>query len=287
MAMPASGILRLSGCSQSCGSIMRAACGSTATAPVCLTALATAAGKASCMSAFYSYDDTMVVTPTSFTSIPNTCVTCSVTTCAPAFNTACVCTSCSWLVPATPVTPAPAGNSHNVVVCANAGAARCGTVCYVSVCGGNCAVTLCQVAGVTFTSISMYQIAGSGCGTAYATNTSCLTPPISVAGDCYCVCFCTHMCVTTAGVGCSQITILRNGTPQLTCCITAGQACVNPSVSFLVCCGQAIITTILACKCCGAGKCGSSVGCVVLNSITKVVGCYCIGSTISEIAATW
>ena len=205
MAMPASGILRLSGCSQSCGSIMRAACGSTATAPVCLTALAIAAGKACSMQAFHNYDDTMVVTPTGITSISAAGTTCSVTTCAPAFNTACVCTACSWLCPVTPVTPTPAGNTHNVVIGANAGAARSGTVCYVSVCGGNCPVTFCQVAGVTTKCVDFLSSCNSYVGYCCLKCGCLCTTSAMAAGDCYCMCcFCAYI-GTAAGSVCIAV----------------------------------------------------------------------------------
>jgi hypothetical protein len=147
------------------------------------------------MSAFFSYDDTMIVTPTSIINIPATCTTCSVTTCAPAFNTACVCTSCSWLVPATPVTPAPAGNSHSIVICANTGAARSGCVCYVSVCGGNCAVTLSQLAGITgeYINYTVGHCEGILC-------------PALTAGDCFCLNFCVCLCKSAVlGLGCIQL----------------------------------------------------------------------------------
>jgi hypothetical protein len=294
MAMPASGILRLSGCSQSCGSIMRAACGSTATAPVCLTALATAAGKASCMSAFYSYDDTMVVTPTSFTSIPNTCVTCSVTTCAPAFNTACVCTSCSWLVPATPVTPAPAGNSHNVVVCANAGAARCGTVCYVSVCGGNCAVTLCQVAGVTTKSINFCCLGGCSCSAVnccFCCACGCLyTSSAMAAGDCYCMC-CFCICYGAAAGSCcttvSCVGLSCNGTLKYNCSFsTFGCWGCTATMCALVKYGECWnwFTSVFAAP---PGCAAHPYACICFAAAAVTCSCgstFCRGTTYSEVA---
>ena len=287
MAMCASGSIGILSAPQGgCSSISLAACGTT-TGPQCLTALATATGKANCMSAFYSYDDTMIVTPTSITSIPAACTTCVITTCAPAFNTACVCTACTWLVPATPVTPAPAGNTHNVVICANAGAARCGTVCYVSVCGGNCPVTFCQVAGVTWNCIYLCHLGGGGCGSALASAAGCLTPAISVAGDCYCVCICGILrAACCCGTSCAVISITCGAGSKLCCCVGVGGAACCPSVSFCVLCGNNVNYSLTACHQC-AGCCGTAISCICLVSITKIVGCYCQSGVSTDVAATY
>jgi hypothetical protein len=182
---------------------------------------------------------------------------------------------------------APQGgcSSISLAVC---GSAQASSLCSMSLAAGKIAPhAMSEFHGYApIIPIRMCQTGGGNCGTAYATNIGCLTPAISVVGDCYCVCFCTHMCVTTGGVGYSQIIIQRAGTNQLSCCITAGQACINPSVSFLVSNGQAVNINLYACKSCPGGCCGGSSACVCLNSITSVVGCYSAGTPANEIAVT-
>lgn len=275
MAMPASCIGLLTCVNGACSSISAAACGTTATK--CLTALATAAGKANCMSAFFNYDDTMVVTPTSIINIPATCTTCCVTTCAPAFNTACVCTACNWLVPATPVTPAPAGNTHNIVICANTGAARCGTVCYNSYCGQCCTVTLCQLVG--WTCINLCHLAGNSPATC-ASACGCLYPAISVSGDYYCVCICAILKVAACGTAWSCVCVTCAGTCKMCCCISAAGTCTCPSTSFCVICPNCVNYFLAACHQSGCGGANSSAaGCLVSVTCVSGKGYYCIGST--------
>ena len=85
MAMPTSGELRISGCSQACGSIMKAVC-STYTVPQSLSTLSVTAGKTAphAMTEFYGY----AIKPVDFL-----CVTCTGNGLNGAVATGCLCST--------------------------------------------------------------------------------------------------------------------------------------------------------------------------------------------------
>ena len=284
MAMCASGSIGILSAPQGgCSSISLASCGTTA-APQCLIALGSATDKnlPVAMSAFYGYNDSLVITPTTISAIPNICTTCCVTTCAPTFNTATVSSACTWLVPVTPITPTPTGNTHNIVICANTGAARCGTVTYTPTCGSSIIVTLCQVAsGVSPKCVQLVYQSGSGCGTSTIASYlyGIVISPAMAAGECFCLCL--GGVLNTANEGASSCAnYVVNCTVGVYCysCNISANVCATPSPSYSI----MITNTNNSCVClclCAQTTAGCHHSCAFGNiiSVTSVAGCFNIG----------
>lgn len=180
--------------------------------------------------------------------------------------------------------------------CGSISAAVCGTA------QGSCLSALSVAAGKTaphcmtefygfagsYTTISLCNIGGGGCGTTFASTIGCLTPPINVAGNCYCACFCAGISATGQASGSfACVCVARNGTPLLNCCVPAG-SCANPTVSFQVCCAQTIMASIFGCSTCSTCS-TSAYACLCLLSITCIStkGLYCRGGTTYFSLGTW
>ncbi len=280
MSMPASGNLGLLSCPGgiACTSISAAACGTTV-GPKCLTALATAAGKTACMRAFYSYDDSLVIAPASITSISGLGATCSVSACAPAFNTFTNATACTWLHPAAPSAPSPAGTSQSIVIDANASAARCGVVCYTPICGTIQCVTLCQLAS----NAVQLSVLSSNCG-AGATADAVLkisSTPSMIAGECFCLCLCG--CLHSGGGASSSAcwVIYCSGT-KVYCCTIGTNSTAAPfyaipvmiilgNISIFCICLHGVVTAGFSRTC----------SCANISCVCSCVGSYVIGATSS------
>jgi hypothetical protein len=289
MAMCGSGSIgELSAPQGGCSSISAAACGSTA-GPKCMTALAAAAGKSlpiNMTTCWYGYIDALIITPTTFTSIPATCTTCVITTCAPAFNTACACTACgAWLVPDTPITPTPAGNTHNIIVCANSGAARCGTVCYDSVCGAVCTITFCQLACPNPIKICTSIVSGGATSCNVGVNFIMCKTSVMGAGESYW--FCGGGGINTTGTGggngwwcaiCAGACV-AGGTVNANSCCVISSACYNIAQTTTFCIMACICNVVTTCA-----NCGCATYCEI--AIIPITGNFCAGSPTCGAACT-
>ena len=285
MAMPASCIGLLTCVNGACSSISAAACGTT-TGPKCLTALATAAGKAKCMSAFFGYNDNLVVTPASFLTVPAAGCTAVVTACAPAFNTyAASCGVNGWLHPTPTGVPSPAGTTANIIIDPNSGVARFGCACYTPMVGTMQSVLICQVAGITYKCVYVGGVSGSGCGgTLNSTyQYGCLkgtvySTPLMVNGECYCICIAMGL---SASSGCAVGFVYCNATLKLCCCTAA--MCASPTISFPVIYSDCVCLCVTAyqtsylCSGCSCAK-------VYVQSVTSISGgemlsgCACVNT---------
>ncbi len=180
--------------------------------------------------------------------------------------------------------------------CGSISAAVCGTA------QGSCLSALSVAAGKTaphcmtefygyagsYTPINMCVYGGGGCGSGSAISLTCLTPTITVAGDCYCACYCVGLDARVQASGSfACVCIARAGTAVLNCNVSAG-SCANPSVSFLVCCGQAVTANICGCSTCSTCS-TSATACLCLLSITCVStkGLYCRGGSSYTSLGTW
>ena len=183
--MPASGCLGINECPNAvaCTSISMAVC-NTVAGSLSLSTLAACAGKSCCMTAFYGYDN-FVVTPTTTISIPAAGCTVAMCVCGPAPITYTTSTACAaMLVPAAPVTIAPAGVATTVLVCANEGLARSSVVCYTPSYGTIKCATFCQLCGTQslfFTSLCSVSLACCACRLSRLDG-------MCVAGNCACLC---------------------------------------------------------------------------------------------------
>lgn len=292
MAMPTATLAILS-CpgSVACTSISKAACG-TSSPSKSLSALATAAGKSlpiNMTSCWYGYDDSLKITPVSFTSVPSAGATCTITACAPAFNTFSVsCGSNTWLHPAGPTAPSPAGTSQNIVIDANAGVARTGCACYTPTCGTVCCVSISQLA--TPIAINSTQTC-SGCGSSLGASMCVLWTPASTfptSGQ-LCLCFCGTLSTVNDGTtSYGWFCMTCNGASKCCCCFT-GALC-NSGIPFgpwIYNCGdvyRACVTVCKGCSLCTTNKVNATIG---IASITAcVVGSYCIGTPLYQTICT-
>jgi hypothetical protein len=280
MSMPASGNIGMLSTPQGgCSSISLAACGN-ATPPKSFLALAAAAGKPACASAFYSYDDSLVITPTTIISIPAAGATCSVSACAPAFNTFIPATSCTWLHPAGATPPSPSGVAQNITIDVNAGGARCGTVTYTPTCGGVQTVTLCQLSATK--AIMIRQISTTGCGAAITCATIGFCSSITMSSsDCFCLCLVGGLFTTGQGANsCACYKVCCNGTTQCyICSILSNTFTTSIGYSIMVTCANISCICVTICAVTTAAGCaGYSSAYANISCVTSVAGSFCVGS---------
>lgn len=238
MAMPASGIIRLSGCSQACGSISVAACGN-ATMPRCLSALSTAAGKSAphAMSEFYSYDNTLIITPADpIANIAAAGTTCNLTVCGPAFNIYTFADACSWITPNAPEIPSPTGSAVGIVIAANTGAARAGLLCITPTVGSRQDRCFCQLVGATTTTTTTTTTTAASKGVKFITISclesnywsNCISGCTMSTGECYTATIPWSLCSVVSGIKSSAaVRLYCNGTQLCICCITAAVSCAG------------------------------------------------------------
>ena len=278
--MPASGNIGLLCCQGgvACTSISAAACGTTV-GPKCLTALATAAGKTACMRCFYGYDDSLVIAPAITSLISGLGATCSVSACAPAFNTFTNSTACTWLHPAAPSAPSPAGTSQSVVIDVNPGAARCGVVCYTPICGGVVCATFCQLLSraIEFSVIS----SNCGAGTTADAVLSIISTPSMVAGDCICLCLCGCL-HSSGGASSSACWVIYCSGTKVYCCTIGTNTTAAPfyalpvmitvgNINIFCVCLHGIVTATFSHTC----------SCANISCLCNCVGSYVIGAASS------
>ena len=277
MAMPASGIIRLSGCSQACGSISVAACGN-ATMPKSLSALSVAAGKSTPhgMLEFYSYDNTLIITPADpITGITAAGTTCNLTVCGPAFNTYTFSDACTWITPNAPQVPSPTGSVVGIGISANTGAARAGLLCILPTVGGQQNRCFCQLAGVASKGVKYITIS---CTVAASASNwrSCISGCTMSAGECYIPTISWCLLSLAGGKGTMTVRLYCNTIQQCVCSIAntsancAGTWCplVKYGESWLVCTSSSAIANF------GGDYCSM----MCMNAITNSVGSFCLST---------
>ena len=226
-----------------------------------------------------TYD--IAVSPTTL-SMPATCTTCSVSVSGCTWDTYSIVSSAPSWISATCTPPSPTGTLSQITACANTGAARSGEVCYIPLSGSTKYVTINQACGVSpYKNVSMLCVAGGYTEDLCVLSCGCIgsNSPIS-PGECYSVNLGWHASNPTADyplMHCIDITC--NNYLKYSC-----NYCSNPANSqsgtfgtMLVKYGDIVNVTVYADAQSTAGS--SSISSVVINSVTQVSGCFCLGKS--------
>jgi hypothetical protein len=218
MGMP-SGTIAMISAPQACGSICATVCGNHTGGNRSLSGMTAKIGCGAPykMSCFYGVTNDVVVTPNPLTGIISTCTTCVEKICGPTWNSVDVTTSCTWILPVTPISPAASpGASENVIICCNPGVARCGTAVYTPQGGTISTVCFCQLAVPVTKCVNFLSLCSCVRSTYCCINSGCTyTNSAMAAGDCYCMCRFYAYIGAAAGSTCISVAcaaLLCNGT---------------------------------------------------------------------------
>jgi hypothetical protein len=221
----------------------------------------------------------ITVSPTTISSIPYTCTTCSVSVCGHECDKTYVSTACNWLVVSSPVYPASSpGTSNDITICCNSGAARSGVVCYTPNVGDIKCVTLCQLGSVTVSTTCLSCAESTTCMCCCG----CLSySPTRPTNDCYYPSFCWYLCKSATAIAlASCVQILCNGT-CIYCCVINSKSLLSCTGSFALRCvdyNDCINIITLAQRDSATGGCYAYAD-VFMCAITQCVGSYAIGAT--------
>jgi hypothetical protein len=233
-------------------------------------------------------------------SMPATCTTCNVNVSqipqGPYHECFSVTPSVGWIVATgTNIPVIPSGTTiSQVTACANTGAARSGTVSYTPTCGSVKYVTVNQACGISpFKIVRMLCVPGGCCAPLGACGQWVLScgaieaqPPMSI-GDCYNITLCWFASNPAASyplIHCINVTC--NSIPKYSCVYSCKFA-NSQSGSFgtmNVKYGDIIGAIVYAetdniCRI-------SSVSSLIINNVTQVVGCYCLGTPTALVSQT-